>query len=97
MKKTALFLAVVLLCTLCLCACQPKEQSVGTEAVGTVTGLIDNHTVEIILEDGTVRSFLFYDDEVAEKINIAEETDTPFAFVYEQQEGQQLPVVVSAE
>lgn len=98
MKKLASFLAMIFLCTLFLCACQPKEQPADQiQAIGTVAGLIDNHTVEIILEDGTVQSFLFYDEAVAEKINNAEESGALLNFTHVKENDQQLSTIVAAE
>lgn len=97
MKKLSLIFASLFLCIGVLCACQPKPNETLTKTVGTVTGLIDNRTVEVILEDGTVQSFLFFDDEVAERLNIAEESSKPVNFSYEERDGQQLKVIVAVE
>lgn len=97
MKKLLLVFVSLFLCVSILCACQPQPSETATKAVGTVTGLIDNRTVEIILEDGTVQSFLFFDDEVAERLNIAEESSKPVSFSYEAKEGQKLNVIVAIE
>lgn len=69
-----------------------------TEASGTITGLIDGQTVEIVLEDGSVQSFLFFDETVAQKLqDYAEQDMASIRFSYAPQDGQQLMVIVSVE
>lgn len=93
MKK---FIAITLM-LLCLCGCR-VYQTPATEQIGaTVTGLIDSRTVEVILEDGSVQSFLFFDEEVAEKLSIAEETAEQVTISYEEKDGQSLKVIVAVE
>ena len=94
MKKTIIAVALMLLC---LCGCRVIHADAPIQTTATVTGLIDNRTVEVILEDGSVQSFLFFDDEVAEKLSIAEETAKKVTISYEEKEGQSLKVIVAVE
>ncbi len=94
MKKT-IVLAILIL--FCLCGCRVAQTDVPSKVSATVAGLIDNRTVEVILEDGSVKSFLFFDDEVAEKLSIAEETADPVMISFEEKEGQSLDVIVAVE
>ncbi len=94
MKKT---IVAILLMLLCLVGCRVYQAPTYEQIGATVTGLIDSRTVEVILEDGSVQSFLFFDDEVAEKLSIAEETEAPVTISYEEKEGQSLKVIVAVE
>lgn len=50
-------------------------------ASAVFNGLVDGHTVEITLEDGTIQAFQFYDETVSEKLHNMKEKDA-FSFVY---------------
>ena len=86
-------LAIALACVFLLCACRPiatEEMSVS----GRVSGLIDNHTVEMKLVDGSIESFLFYDETVGEDLSRAETSGSEISVVYVEKEGQQLKEII---
>ena len=68
------FCVLLLTCILILCSCRPI-QTEETATSGKVTGLIDNHTVEMMLSDGSIKSFLFYDEAVGESLSLAEDSN----------------------
>ena len=51
------------------------------KASAVFNGLVDGHTVEVTLEDGTIQAFKFYDETVSEKLHNMKEKDA-FSFVY---------------
>ena len=69
------FLSLILVCVLFLSSCQPVKTDEITVS-GKVAGLIDNHTVEMMLSDGSIESFLFFDETVGENLSAAEESET---------------------
>ena len=89
-------LALVLACILLFCSCRPIEAE-GTSLSGKVAGLIDNHTVEMLLNDGSIESFLFYDAEVGESILKAEESEDEITVVCVEKEGQTLKEIIRVE
>ena len=90
------FLVVVLACIFVLCACKPTKNE-GTTVSGKVAGLIDNHTVEMMLTDGSIESFLFFDETVGESLSDAEETETEITIVCVEKEGQRLKEIIRVE
>lgn len=106
-RMTAIFGVAILAAMLLVCtACNTNTDGAGqkpkleqqVDASGTITGLIDNHTIEILMEDGSVQSFLFFDEAVGEKLKAYDEQGVaPIDFSYAPQDGQQLMVIVSVK
>lgn len=58
---------------------------------GSFSGLSDGHTVELIIEDGEVSTFQFYDEKVADKLNTLEPGEE-ITFQYKE-EGDSITIV----
>ena len=89
-------LALVLACMLLLCSCR-RAATEETSVSGKVSGLIDNHTIEMLLTDGSIESFLFYDETVGESLSEAEENGSEITVVYVEKDGQQLKEIIRVE
>lgn len=89
-------LTLVIACMLLLCSCRPAAVE-ETSVSGKVSGLIDNHTVEMMLTDGSIESFLFYDEAVGESLSSAEESEAEITVVYVEKDGQQLKEIIRVQ